>query len=149
MCALYPGCLLMVTRYQCLWCLWLPMSEYQYHFSASNPGKVFQWECSSCLSIKLRDRSSFSVFFFFFAHGLPRPGIRSKLCCDLCCSYGNARSLTCCAGPGMEPMSRCLQDATNPIAPQWEFSSLVFFCFVCLFVCFFRAALAAYGKFQD
>ena len=133
------------------------MSQYQYHyFSASNLGKVFQWECSSCLSIKLRDRSSFSVFFFvfffclfFFAHGLPRPGIRSKLCCDLCCSYGNARSLTCCAGPGMEPMSQCLQDATNPIAPQWEFSFLFFFGFVCLFVCFFRAALTAYGKFQD
>ena len=33
---------------------------------------------------------------------------------------GNARSLTHCARPGIEPASQGSQDATDPIAPQQE-----------------------------
>jgi len=28
--------------------------------------------------------------------------------------------LSLCAGPGIEPLSQRSQDATNPVAPQWE-----------------------------
>ena len=61
----------------------------------------------------------FFFFFFFFgcstACGVCRPGIRF----EPCCSYGNARSLTHYARPGIEPASLGFQDAANPIAPQW------------------------------
>ena len=39
---------------------------------------------------------------------------------DLRCSYGNARSLTHCAGLGIEPASQQSQDTTDPVAPQRE-----------------------------
>ena len=41
--------------------------------------------------------------------------------CDLSHSYSNARSLTHCAGPGIEPASQHSQDTTNLVAPQWGF----------------------------
>ena len=57
------------------------------------------------------------------------PGQGSDLSCsgDLSLSYGNARSLTYRAGPGIEPESQHSQDTTNPIVPQWE---LLYYCFV-------------------
>ena len=45
---------------------------------------------------------------------------------DLSCSCDNTGSLTHCPGPGIEPGSQCSQDATNPIAPQWELHDLRF-----------------------
>ena len=63
----------------------------------------------------------FSLFFlpfFFFssfghpvAYGVPRPGITSNLSHNC----GNARSLTHCAGPGIEPASQHSRDAANPV----------------------------------
>ena len=51
-------------------------------------------------------------FFIFFgcptACGIPEPGC------------GNTRSLTQCTGPGFKPVSRCPQEATDPVAPQQE-----------------------------
>ena len=47
---------------------------------------------------------------------------------DLCCSCGNARSSTHCAGLGIEPVSWCCRDAFDPIAPQWELLSSWFYC---------------------
>lgn len=49
-----------------------------------------------------------SVFFFFFSctHGMckfPGQGLNRSQSCDLHHSYGNAGSLTHCAGPGIEP----------------------------------------------
>ena len=35
-------------------------------------------------------------------------------------SCGNARSLTHCTGPGVEPVSQHSRDAINPIAPERE-----------------------------
>ena len=69
--------------------------------------------------------TSFLFFFFFF--GCPWCveflGQGSDLSCsyNLCCSSGSARSLTHCAGSGIEPASRQSRDATNPFAPQGEF----------------------------
>ena len=39
--------------------------------------------------------------------------------CDLSHKCSNARSLTHCAGLGIEPVPQCSQDATIPTAPQW------------------------------
>ena len=39
---------------------------------------------------------------------------------DLSHNCSNTWSLTHCAGPGVEPVSHCSRDITNPIAPQWE-----------------------------
>ena len=42
--------------------------------------------------------------------------------CDGSHSCGNARSLTLCARPGIEPMSHCFQDAANPVGtPKLSF----------------------------
>ena len=56
------------------------------------------------------------------------PGQRSdpSCSCNLSWSCGNAGCLTCCARPGMEPVSECSQEATNPVAPQWELLSCLF-----------------------
>ena len=56
------------------------------------------------------------------AYEAPSPGIRSDLSCscDLSHSYGNAGSLTHCAGLGLEPTSQPSQDAANPVVPQQE-----------------------------
>ena len=44
-------------------------------------------------------------FFFLFFFG---------------CPCGNARSLTLCAGLGIEPTFQRFQDAADPFTPQWE-----------------------------
>ena len=58
-------------------------------------------------------------FFFFFAalRRMEFLGQESDLSrsCDLRCSGGNARSLTHCAGLGMEPVSQGSRDTTDPI----------------------------------
>ena len=42
--------------------------------------------------------------------------------CDGSHSCGNARSLTLCARPGIEPMSHCFQDAADPVGtPKLSF----------------------------
>ena len=72
--------------------------------------------------------------FFFFSHFWPPlwhiellgQGSDLNHIRDLRLSCGNARSLTHCAGLGIEPMSQCCQDAANPIAPQWELRTYCF-----------------------
>ena len=51
---------------------------------------------------------------------LPGQGSDLSHSCDLSHSYGNARSLTHHAAPGIEPSSQRSQDATDPIVPQRE-----------------------------
>ena len=55
------------------------------------------------LSIMLSCLLSFSFFGRPAAHGVPRSGIRSEPRHGLGHSCGNARSLTHCVGPGIEP----------------------------------------------
>ena len=47
--------------------------------------------------------------------------------CHVGHSYSSARSLTCFAGPGIEPASQCSQDAPDPIAPQQELQEKLLF----------------------
>ena len=79
----------------------------------------------------LNDRISFFFFLFFFgcwaAYRVPGPGIIWTHSCDLCFSCGSARSLTHCAGPGIEPVSLCSRDAANPIMPQQELQNFFLF----------------------
>ena len=63
---------------------------------------------------------SFSFFCCPVACGVPMPGIRSKLSCELSHSCGNARFLTHCARLGIEPKSQHSQVAPDPVAPQQE-----------------------------
>ena len=48
------------------------------------------------------------------------PGQGSDPCCGckLCCSCWNTSSLTHCPGLGIESVSKCFRDATNPVALQ-------------------------------
>ena len=60
----------------------------------------------------------------FFSSFLPTPQHREFLgqesdpshSCDLCYGCGDVRSLTHCAGLGIEPASQCSQDAADPVA---------------------------------
>ena len=69
--------------------------------------------------------SSFSQYLllllFFFLLPLcvwsPRPGIRSKPQLQLWHRYGNAGSLTYCAGLGITPVSQCFRDAMGTPLP--------------------------------
>ena len=45
---------------------------------------------------------------------------------DLSRGYSNARSLTHCAGPGIEPECQRFQNAADPLAPQRELHPLNF-----------------------
>ena len=73
-------------------------------------------------------------FLVFFgrssACGLPWPGISPKPHCS------NSRSLTYCAGLGIESVSQSSQDATDPAEPQQELHSffLLFFFFFHMFL---------------
>ena len=62
------------------------------------------------------------------AYEAPSPGIRSDLSCscDLSHSYGNAGSLTHCAGPVIELVYQSSSNAAGPIAPQWGLLSFGF-----------------------
>ena len=72
-----------------------------------------------------------AVFYFIFifghptAYGIPGPGSDPSHSCDLSCSYGNARSLTHCAGVGIQPRQGS-QDAADPITSQQELLTAVF-----------------------
>ena len=56
----------------------------------------------------------------------------------LSCRCGNARSLTHCARPGIEPTSQHSQDAAAPVVPQQELQNPpIFYLFIYLFIfCF-------------
>ena len=56
----------------------------------------------------------FPLFLFWLPSGTwsPGPGITLSYSC------GNARFLTHCAWPGVEPTSQCSQEAASPIAPH-------------------------------
>ena len=86
-----------------------------------------------CLNVPIHMRNFKKKFFFLF---WPPGGIwnswvsdqidsRCSCNCNLSCSFGNARSLTNCAGPGIKPASQYSQDAANPIAPQQELPYLI------------------------
>lgn len=70
---------------------------------------------------------SHSFFGCPLANGVTGPGTRSSLSCGLSCSCGNDRSLTYCAGPRTEPVSRSSHDATDPTVPQHRELLVVFF----------------------
>ena len=55
-------------------------------------------------------------------YGVPRPGQGSDLSCscNLATRVATLGSLTPWAGLGLEPVSWYGDDATNPMAPQWE-----------------------------
>ena len=79
---------------------------------------------TSTLSLDPLPFSFFPLSFFFLAAPwhmeLLGQGIRSE---PLSRSCSNARSLTCCAGPGIEP---------DPIVPQWELQLLSVFSPFCV-----------------
>ena len=54
------------------------------------------------------------------SHGAPRPGIRSKLQVRPSPQLWQCQILNHCAGPGIEPLSRCSRDAADPVEPQQE-----------------------------
>ena len=67
------------------------------------------------------------MFWFWFLAALRHlefPGQGSDLShiCDLSCSCGNARSLTHCTGPGIEPASQHSQDAIVGTPRRWFLS---------------------------
>lgn len=114
------------------WSTRAPHPEYR-HKSAAKPS----WEPSTRRSqgaspngAMEREQPQKSVermdkeFFYFSFLTAPRhmelPGQGSHLSrsLDLSHSCGDARSLTSCAGPGIEPASQHSQGATDPIAPQ-------------------------------
>ena len=74
---------------------------------------------------RLRGRLScllFCVFCLFFGYPVAH-GVLSQIqatVAHICHSFGNARSLTHCAGPRTELASQCSRDATDPIALQQE-----------------------------
>ena len=74
--------------------------------------------------------SSFFFLAFLWHMQLPGQGSDLRHRCDLSLSCGNARSLTYCAGLGMEPVSQHSQDATYPIVPQGELQVLSSFLLV-------------------
>ena len=45
--------------------------------------------------------------------------------CNLSCNCRNARSLTHCAGLGIEPASQDSQDAADPVAPWQELQEML------------------------
>ena len=74
--------------------------------------------------------SLFFLFFLFLATPWPMEflgqGSDPSHSCNLCCSYGNTRSLNPLCQPGIKPMSWCCRDSVNPIAPQRAFLFLNF-----------------------
>ena len=66
------------------------------------------------------------LFIYFFFLAAPRhiaflgQGSDPSHSCNLSQIFGNARYLSRCARPGIEPSSQCSQDAANPVAPQQE-----------------------------
>ena len=75
----------------------------------------------------------FFLFFFFF-FGCSKAlwsslgqGSDPSHRCDLSLSCVNARSLTRCAGLGIEPAFQCSQDAVYPVVPQQEFLGCFYF----------------------
>ena len=77
----------------------------------------------------------------------PGQGSDLNFCCYLGYSCSNARSLTHCAEPGIEPVSQCSQEAADPIAIQQELQRFVSFVFWVFFF-LFRAAPMAYRSSQ-
>ena len=74
---------------------------------------------------KKTENSACASFFFFFLFWplcsmwkFLGQGSDPSHSCDLCHSSDNP--LTHCAGPGIEPVSWCSRDASDPVAPQWE-----------------------------
>ena len=64
---------------------------------------------------------SFLSFFFFFlpmAYGFPGQGSTPSCSCDLCLTWGKAKSLTHCAKLGLKPVSQCSRNAAGPLVPQ-------------------------------
>lgn len=62
----------------------------------------------------------FFIFGWSTAYGAPAPGIRSEPRCELSCQCDTIRSLARYAEPGVKPILPYVQDAANPVAPQWE-----------------------------
>ena len=59
---------------------------------------------------------------------------------ETCAAAGNARFLSCCTRPGIEPMSQCSRDATNPIVSlvqSTQENATCIFIFICRNSCTF------------
>ena len=56
----------------------------------------------------------------------PGQGSDPSHSCHLSHSYGNTRSLTHCARPGIEPVPHSSEDATDPVVPQWSVKTEVY-----------------------
>ena len=71
------------------------------------------------------------MYIFFF---LAAPQHMEFLGQGLDPTWGNAGSLSHCAGPGIGPSSQCSQDAANPAVPQRELLVSQFFSVTCTIV---------------
>ena len=115
----FPDILLLADNaWNCYWCNFPRSLLFLFHLinlKAIQPSKSSLTFLSSlCLVC--------SVHFLATLWQMEFPGQGSDLSrsCNLCSTWGNARSLTHCVRPGIEPVSQCSQDATNPITPQQE-----------------------------
>ena len=95
--------------------------------TASGHPPVRHADCANHgMSLKsVKERSFFFSSLLFWLprriwNSWARDQIYLSSSCDLCCSCRNARSLTHCAGPGVEPLSQGCRDATHPVVPRWE-----------------------------
>ena len=79
-------------------------------------------------------KSSFPMLYTMWFYMLPVPSPSpfflavppmAFLGSDLHRNCSNTRSLTHCAGLGIEPASQCSRDADSPIVPQWELFWLI------------------------
>jgi len=84
---------------------------------------LFQARDQTCAAAETRLDS---FLFSFFGGATPRhtefpdQKLGPSHSHDLSCSCSNDRSLTHCAGQGIESLSQCFQDAANPLVPQQE-----------------------------
>ena len=88
-------------------------------------GEAFSLYCKSDISCRLLVNNLYQVEEVPFSFSAATQhvefldqGSDSSCSCDPCHSRGNTRSLTHCAGPGIEPASWWCRDTTNSIVPQ-------------------------------
>ena len=90
---------------------------------------------------------SIHLFFFLFFFWSPcsilellGQGSNQSHSRELSHNCDNARSLTHCAGLGIEPISQCSQDVANPAAPQQDLQC------ICFYIVYYLAYWFSIGK---
>ena len=121
--------------FDCKWCIWWflgqgsnPSLRHDLHHRCSNArqGQGLNWYLLlHCNTAGISSSFPLFSFFFSFLASLQCMEFLDQLSgpshsCDLSHSCGNARTLTHCARPGIEPASQCSQDTADSIAPHWE-----------------------------